>query len=61
MATAVLKPTVDDLQGERDRLIADLAFSEMELRERAQDFLVTPAESRVLRRLDEIDFLLGDD
>lgn len=61
MGATVLKPTVDDLRREREKLVAALAFSEETLRERAADFLVTPEESRILRRLDVIDFLLGDD
>lgn len=61
MTTAVLKPTLADLNSERDRLLDSLPFSEDELRERGSDFLLTPLEARILRRLDEIAFLLGDD
>lgn len=61
MTTSVLRPTIDELQDERARLLRDAPFTEDELRERAADFLLTPAEARILRRLDEIAFLLGDD
>jgi hypothetical protein len=57
----VLTPTVKSLEDERTELLAALRLTEDELRERAADFLLTPTEARALRRLDEIDFLLGDD
>lgn len=38
-----------------------LALSEDDLRSRAIDFNLTSTEARVLRRLNEIDFLLGSD
>lgn len=61
MATTVLKPSVEDLNREREGLLARVRMAEAELRDRAEEFLLTPEEARVLRRLDEIGFLLGED
>jgi hypothetical protein len=61
MMTVVLEPTVDDLVRERTELVAGIRSDERDLRERAADYRVTVDESRILRRLDEIDYLLGED
>jgi hypothetical protein len=61
MMTVVLEPTVDDLVRERAELVAEIRSGESELRERAADYRLTVEESRILRRLDEIDYLLGED
>ncbi|MDC5696443.1 hypothetical protein OO014_04175 [Intrasporangium calvum] len=60
MAT-LLTPTVPELESERARLLAETPRGEEDLRARAEDFLLTHEEARLLRRLDEIDFLLGRD
>jgi hypothetical protein len=59
--TTVLTPTVDDLRRERESLVDSLRLAEDELRTRAEDFLLSAEETRVLRRLDQIDYLLGED
>lgn len=59
--TVVLEPSVNDLERERERLLADSRFSEDELRERAESYRLTFDESRLLRRLEEIAFLLEED
>lgn len=59
--TVVLEPTVDDLVRERAELVAEIRSDESDLRERAADYRLTVDESRILRRLDEIDYLLGED
>jgi hypothetical protein len=59
--STLLTPSVDDLTAERERILSDLHMPEGELRARAEDFLLTTGEARALRRLGEIDFLLGDD
>lgn len=61
MMTVVLEPTVDALMRERAELVAEIRSDERDLRERASDYRLTVDESRILRRLDEIDYLLGDD
>jgi len=61
MTVAILRPTEADLVSERERLLDALSLGEAELRGRAADYLLTAEEARALRRLDEIDFLLGDD
>lgn len=58
--TVMLHPTVDDLTAERADLLASLRLSEDELRSRADRELLTGGEWRVLRRLDQIAFLLGE-
>jgi hypothetical protein len=58
--TVVLEPTVHDLEAERERLLAGSPFTESELRERAAYYSLTPNESRLLRRLEEIGYLLGE-
>lgn len=58
---AVLTPSVTELEDERNRLLASQAASEDELRRRAEAYMVTPEEARVLRRLDQIAYLLGED
>lgn len=57
----VLKPSVRDLETERRSLLDESRLTEDELRERAESYRVTPDEVRLLRRLDEIDYLLGED
>jgi hypothetical protein len=57
----VLEPTVKELTTERDQLAASVPGGEDALRARAVDYRLTSNEARVLRRLDQIDFLLGDD
>lgn len=59
--TVVLEPSVADLEDERVRLLEGSRFSEDELRDRASAYRLTFDESRLLRRLDEIAFLLGED
>lgn len=59
--TVVLEPSVDDLVRERDELVGALRSDEQELRARAAEYRLTVDEARVLRRLDEIDYLLGTD
>jgi len=61
MMTVVLEPTVGDLVCERAALVAEIRSDESDLRERAADYRLTVDESRILRRLDEIDYLLGED
>ncbi|GAA3620329.1 hypothetical protein GCM10022199_26000 [Marihabitans asiaticum] len=58
--TVVLEPTILELEAEREHLLAGSPFSEVELRERAAAYSLTPSESRLLRRLDEIRYLLGE-
>lgn len=57
--TVVLEPTVDELEDERGRLLDGSPFSESELLQRAASYSLTPDEARLLRRLEEIRFLLG--
>ncbi|MEP9381121.1 hypothetical protein [Nocardioides sp. KR10-350] len=59
--TVVLEPTVEDLDRERAELLDEIRFTEAELRDRAASYRLTTDEARVLRRLDEIAYLLGDD
>jgi hypothetical protein len=56
--TTVLLPTVEALQAERSALVSQSHLGEAELRRRAEIFMLTPEEARLLRRLEEIDFLL---
>lgn len=58
--TLVLEPTVDELTREREELASNIPGGEDFLRERAVDYRITPDEARILRRLDQIDFLLGE-
>lgn len=59
--TVVLEPTVADLRAERAELVADIPAGEQDLRARAADYRLSVDEARILRRLDEIDYLLGSD
>jgi hypothetical protein len=59
--TTVLMPTVKGLEAERTELLRSSPLDETELRRRAAVFMLTPDEARTVRRLDEIDFLLGQD
>jgi hypothetical protein len=61
MTVAILRPTEADLVSERERVLDTLSMGEADLRARADEYLLTAEEARVLRRIDEIDFLLGDD
>lgn len=61
MTVVLLEPSVTELELERARLLEKSRFTEDELRERASAYRLTPDESRLLRRLGEIDFLLGAD
>lgn len=58
--TVVLEPTVHDLEAERERLLTGSPFTVPELRARAAYYSLTPDESRLLRRLEEIGYLLGE-
>ncbi|WP_300680831.1 hypothetical protein [Nocardioides sp.] len=58
--TVVLEPTVSALEAERSALLKASPFTEGELRVRALSFSLTPDESRLLRRLEEIGYLLGE-
>lgn len=58
--TTVLMPTVEALEAERSALMTTSPFDEAELRRRAAIFMLTPDEARIVRRLDEIDYLLGE-
>jgi hypothetical protein len=58
--TVVLEPSVRDLESERERLLAASPFGVAELRGRAAAYSLTPEESRLLRRLEEIGYLLGE-
>lgn len=58
--TVVLEPSVRDLESERERLLERSPFTVEELRARAAVYSLTPEESRLLRRLDEIGYLLGE-
>jgi hypothetical protein len=58
--TVVLEPSVRDLESERERLLEGSPFTAEELRARAAAYSLTPEESRLLRRLDEIGYLLGE-
>lgn len=59
--TLVLEPSVRDLESEREALLASSKFTVDELHERAALYSLTPAESRLFRRLTEIEYLLGED
>ncbi|GAB3757902.1 hypothetical protein GCM10027599_24550 [Yimella radicis] len=58
--TIVLEPSVDDLELEREHLLKASPFTAQELHERAAACSLTPSEARVLRRLEEIRYLLGE-
>lgn len=45
---------------ERDALLADLALTLEEAREKASAYLLTPEEASVWRRVDELTWLLGE-
>ena len=57
----VLRPTVDELERERQGILEGLPMDEADLRLRAESFLLTREEARALRRLDQISYLLGED
>lgn len=57
--STMLFPSVAELADERRDLLASLRITEDELRERASRELLTGGERQVLRRLDQIAFLLG--
>lgn len=58
--SAVIHPTVESLEAERTALVAEARFTERELQERAERHLLTPPEARILRRLEEIRWLLQE-
>ncbi|MSW69077.1 MAG: hypothetical protein F2829_03385 [Actinobacteria bacterium] len=58
--TSVLLPTEYDLRVQREELLAAMPFDEAELVARGDEGLLTPEEARVLRRLAEIHYLLGE-
>lgn len=58
--TVVLEPTVSELEAEREGLLDRSPFSERDLRERASSYSLTPDEARLLRRLEEIGYLLEE-
>ena len=57
--TVVLEPTVHDLEAERVHVLAESPSPSLSARERAATYSLTASESRLLRRLDEIRYLLG--
>ena len=59
--TVLLTPTEDDLRRERVGLLETVHLTEAELRARAEAFLLSADEARVVRRLVQIDYLLGAD
>lgn len=59
--TIMLERTVGDLVEERERVLRDVGLDADELRERAFGSGMTRSEARALRRLEEINFLLGED
>ncbi len=54
-----IRHTVEELEQERVRLLAEARVPEEELRERGADYKISVKELRILRRLNQIDFLLG--
>lgn len=58
--TTMLTPSAEDLTRERRELLSTARLSEHELRERSAHYLVTPEEAQILRRLDQIAYLLGE-
>ncbi len=61
MTVAVTEFTTPDLIARRAELLASIAFTHDELRERVECDAATEAEYSALESLDEIAFLLGED
>jgi len=58
-AVTVHTPTVEELEQRRHELSQSLRVGEAEARRRIEGYQVTAEELETLRRIDEVDYLLG--
>lgn len=57
----VIMMSREELVARRAELLSETGLAEAELRELAENYMLTPAQAARLAEIDNIDFLLADD